>query len=1150
MPTATYRFPRWLLAALTLACITLVGGGAWVYQVEQVAGWQLAEKQLAAIAHLKINQIVTWRGERLSDAAVLTDSPFVRRGVAHFLTDPDGVHAEELRNSFRSLQAHYQYSDILLVNPKGQVLLSLNQAINGNGYAVTLTKALHERKPVFTDLHKDEHLSTPHISVVAPVFAGEGPTAPPLGAIVLLSDASRFLYPLIQSWPTPSATAETLLVRRDGDSVLFLNDLRHRPDVALKLRIPLDQNDVPAVMAVQGKKGLVEGLDYRGVATVAFILPIPDSPWFIVAKDDTAKVFAGWRSRAMLILGLLAALAVGLAGIVLFFWQRSLKTHYRSLYTVEAKLRASQKRYSITLQAVGDGIIATDAQGRVELLNPVTEALTGWRQEEALGRPLTEVFRIVSEETRKEVENPVARVLREGVVVGLANHTLLIAKDGVERPIADSAAPIRDDEGEIAGVVLVFRDQTDERRAQRLVQARLTLMEYALTHTLDELLTRALDEIGTLVDSPIGFYHFVADDQRTFFFQQWSTDTLREFCQAKGKGLHYDVDLAGVWADCVHTSQPVVHNDYASLPHKKGLPEGHAAVIRELVVPVIRSGRVVAILGVGNKPTDYSEKDVEAVDYLADVTWHLVEQKGIDEKLRVSDQRYRALYQSMRDAFVLVDMKGRIRECNAAFQSMLGLSDEELRQQTYEDLTPSRWHEFEKRIVKEQILPFGFSDVYEKEYKRKNGSIIPVELRTFLIVDDEGKPESMWAIVRDISERKSAEQEREKLQAQLIQAQKMESVGRLAGGVAHDFNNMLCVITGYAELALGKLDPADELYHDLQEIFDASKRSAAITRQLLAFARKQTIAPKVLDLNVTVESMFKMLRRLIGEDINLAWLPGANLHPVKTDPSQIDQILANLCVNARDAIVGVGRVTIETGNVIFDEAYCADHAGFLPGAFVRLAVSDDGCGIEKESMGKLFEPFFTTKGVGEGTGLGLSTVYGIVKQNNGFINVYSEPGLGSTFKIYLPVYEGEVGEIGPTATVEALASRGETILVVEDEVAILNLSKTMLEGMGYTVLIASTPEKAMRLAETHGGEIHLLITDAIMPEMNGRELADLIHARHPDIKTLFMSGYTANVIAHHGILDEGVHYIHKPFSRQNLSLKVREALQAKTSAAQ
>jgi len=548
MQIETNTLPRWMIVIPVLALLVVLAGGAWLYRVEQATGWQQAEKQLAAIAHLKVHQIVTWRGERLGDAALLTESPFLARGVARFTTDPNGGNTEELRTYFRSLRTHYHYADILLVDPGGQVRLSLNPDAHGEGYGAALADALRRRQPVFTDLHIDERHSEPHISVVAPIFAGAGPAAPPLGAVILVCDATQFLYPLIQSWPTPSTTAETLLVRRDGDAVLFLNDLRHQPDTALKLRIPLSRTDVPAVMAVLGQQGLVEGLDYRDVETVAVVLPVPDSPWFIVSKDETAEIFAGWRSRAMLIVALVAALASGLGAVGLLAWQRHQKDHYRALYTIEAQLRASVERHSITLQAVGDGIIATDAHGRVELLNPIAEALTGWRQGDACGRPLTEVFHIVNEETRQEVENPVTKVLREGMIVGLANHTLLIAKDGVERPIADSAAPIRDGGGEIFGVVLVFRDQTDERRTHRLVQARLTLMEYAFAHTLDELLTKALDEIGALVDSPIGFYHFVDTDQRALSLQQWSTHTLKEFCRAEGKGLHYGIDRAGVWA--------------------------------------------------------------------------------------------------------------------------------------------------------------------------------------------------------------------------------------------------------------------------------------------------------------------------------------------------------------------------------------------------------------------------------------------------------------------------------------------------------------------------------------------------------------------------------------------------------------------------
>jgi CheY-like chemotaxis protein len=288
--------------------------------------------------------------------------------------------------------------------------------------------------------------------------------------------------------------------------------------------------------------------------------------------------------------------------------------------------------------------------------------------------------------------------------------------------------------------------------------------------------------------------------------------------------------------------------------------------------------------------------------------------------------------------------------------------------------------------------------------------------------------------------------------------------------------------------------------------------------------------------------MLKMLRRLIGEDIDLAWLPGAGVCPVKVDPFQIDQILANLCVNARDAIAGVGKVTIETGNVAFDEAYCAEHPGFAPGEYVVLTVSDDGGGMDKETLDKLFEPFFTTKEMGRGIGLGLATIYGIVKQNNGFINVYSEPGQGATFKIYLPRHAAKVEGKRREGLAAPEVRGSETILLVEDEPAMLRTTTLILERQGYTVLAASTPGEAIRLAREHAGEMHLLMTDVVMPEMNGRDLAKHLLSLYPHLRRLFMSGYPADVIARHGVLDPGVHFIQKPFSKRDLAAKVRETL--------
>jgi len=391
-------------------------------------------------------------------------------------------------------------------------------------------------------------------------------------------------------------------------------------------------------------------------------------------------------------------------------------------------------------------------------------------------------------------------------------------------------------------------------------------------------------------------------------------------------------------------------------------------------------------------------------------------------------------------------------------------------------------------------------------------------------------------------ERNQTEKQKQELESQLQQAQKMESVGRLAGGVAHDYNNALSVIMGYAELAMADIDPTGSLHDDLNQILMASKRATNITKQLLAFARKQTIAPMVLDLNKNMENMLKMLKRLIGEDIDLAWLPAKDLWSVKIDPTQIDQILANLCVNARDAIKGVGKITIETEKKVLDKSYCQDHAEFVPGKFVLLIISDNGCGMDKKIQANIFEPFFTTKDVDKGTGLGLSTVYGIVKQNKGFINVYSEPGKGTAVKIYLPMHEGKAVDLQKKSMPRIPQGGGETILLVEDSLPILKLAKKILENLGYKVLDADTPKKAIELAKEHIGGIQLLVSDVIMPEMNGLELANNLQTLYPDSKRLFMSGYTANVIARHGVLDQGVHFIQKPFSKNDLAQIIRKIL--------
>ena len=482
---------------------------------------------------------------------------------------------------------------------------------------------------------------------------------------------------------------------------------------------------------------------------------------------------------------------------------------------------------------------------------------------------------------------------------------------------------------------------------------------------------------------------------------------------------------------------------------------------------------------------------------------------------------------------------GQFVDVNDAFLGLFGYTREEVIGQN--PLKLGMWANPEDRAKMVEILQEqGRIQDFETRFRRKSGEIMDV-LVSAEVIEMAGQ-QYILGLTHDITERKRGEKERKKLEEQLFQAQKMESVGRLAGGVAHDFNNMLGVIIGRAEMALEQDVSTDKLQHNLKEILKAGLRSADLTRQLLAFARKQTAIPKILDLNDTISGMLKMLRRLIGEDIDLFWVPELDLWKVKIDPSQVDQILANLVVNARDAISGVGAITMRTENVVIDDSNRAETPEFIPGEYVLLTVSDTGAGMSKEVRENIFEPFFTTKELGKGTGLGLSTVYGIVKQNDGFIYVASEPGKGTTFKIYLPRFEAETAQVPSEKAAGKPPTGTETILLVEDDEAILNLSKMILEKLGYTVLAAQTPVHAIHLVEEHPGDIHLLITDVVMPEMNGRELAEQLGAIRPNLKCLYMSGYTADVIAHRGILDEGVNFIQKPFGSDDLAARVRQVL--------
>ncbi|MBN2625472.1 MAG: PocR ligand-binding domain-containing protein [Spirochaetales bacterium] len=534
----------------------------------------------------------------------------------------------------------------------------------------------------------------------------------------------------------------------------------------------------------------------------------------------------------------------------------------------------------------------------------------------------------------------------------------------------------------------------------------------------------------------------------------------------------------------------------------------HREVLETIKTPILHeSGEIMGVLGIGRDITERIESERE---------------------LMKTQEWLQSFLESTNDAITIYDKTGNIVQINSCARAMYP------KQFEGREIIGTNIRDYAAYYPREGVTLLHYYDLvretgrtytFEEEYLSEDASI-PYSHKIFPV------GEGIGIISNDISKQK-------KLENQLRQIQKIESIGRLAGGVAHDFNNILGIIMGYAEMALGSTDKDEAHDSYLQEIIKAAERSSSLTKQLLAFARKQNVSPETLDLNRRVENMLKMLGSLIGEDIELNWQAGRDLWPVCIDPAQVDQVIANLCVNARDAIGGTGRIIIETANQILDETYCDYHPETIPGEYVCLSVSDNGMGMAEEVMTKIFEPFYTTKGVGKGTGLGLSTVYGIVKQNNGSITVYSELGMGTTFKVYFQrdMKTSAQGE----KKKESEADRGnEKILIIEDEAVLLKMSSMMLSNYGYRVFTAGTKEEALAIVAAE--EIDLVLSDIVMPETNGKELADLIRKDHGDIKYLFMSGYTDDIIARHGILEEGIQFIQKPFSSRELADAVRDVL--------
>jgi two-component system cell cycle sensor histidine kinase/response regulator CckA len=767
-------------------------------------------------------------------------------------------------------------------------------------------------------------------------------------------------------------------------------------------------------------------------------------------------------------------------------------------------------------------ILGTDY--RIIRVNSEFTRMFGYSAEEALGRGVGDL--IVPPELRGQADE-MSRMLDGGRKVSV--ETKWRRKDGSLVDVSILGTPITVG-GEPVALYAIYRDISEQKRAEALNSALYRIAEktssaedpiqfYAAIHSIVAELMYARNFYIALLDPVTGYLSFP-------YFVDEQDDTPQP--RKMGRGLTEYV---------LRTGEPLLATPQAfeELMRRGEVEMIGAPSLDWLGVPLrigLNSVGAVVVQSYTDK-IRFGDKDKEILTFVSQQLTSAIEHKRNEEALRNSEARYRSLVESAVYGIYRSDSKGRLRDANPALIAMLGYQSAE----QVLALDPERdvflRAEELLRLMREAYSK-GKIDNFEVKWKRKDGTILTVRLSGRVVSNGDQSEKLLELIAEDVTEKRV-------LEDQFRQAQKMEAVGRLAGGVAHDFNNLLMVISGYTEVLLEKLDVTDQLHAKVEAIQQAADRATTLTRQLLAFSRKQLLELKVVDVNAIVQDMERLLRPLIGENIELATRLEPNLGHTRADAGQLEQVIMNLVVNAKDAMPEGGKITIQTASAELDDSYRREHTYVQPGPYVMLSVGDTGCGMDKETQSRIFEPFFTTKEKGKGTGLGLSTVYGIIKQSGGYIFAHSELGHGTTFRIYLP----RVEDRAETADTVRAASSGlegsETVLLVEDEESVRQLVSETLASRGYKVLEAENGEDALKLAGT-AGTIHLVITDVVMPGLSGRELARELVKMRPQTKVLFLSGYSEDAVLHQGVLEPDTAFLQKPFTLQNLAKKVREVL--------
>ncbi|MFZ0908532.1 MAG: PAS domain S-box protein [Candidatus Acidiferrales bacterium] len=848
------------------------------------------------------------------------------------------------------------------------------------------------------------------------------------------------------------------------------------------------------------------------------------------ASDLTRRVGAGSTVRATTRRrrrdGIL--LDVQIIGVPLVMHERQIGTigMYEDITErkcAERAQRVAEERLRTLFENAIEGIFQTTAEGRYLSANPALARLFGYNSPAEMMASIESIgSQLYADPWRRE---EFKRIMEEQDHVEGFEYEL-IRRDGKRVWINENAHAVRDERDRLLYYEGTVEDITERKRAETERQASMEIIRSVnMTDNLDDLLRGIHVALKKVLYAENCFValHDPSTDMFRFPFLADQFDTAPP-PQKVGRTCTAYVFRTG---KAMLIPQPV----FDRLVEKGEVELVGTASPSWLGVPLRSPSATIGVLVVQHyqDPDAYTQRDLEFLSSVGGQIAMAIERKRHEAALRESEARLRVLIEQLPAILWTVDKNLRFTSALGAGLTRVGLHANEIVGKTLSEFFETSDGNF-LPITSHRRAVIGEPSTFHMEWRSGSYACHVEPLR-----NENGRCEGAICMALDVSDRK-------KLEEQLRQAQKMEAVGRLAGGIAHDFNNLLMVIQGHAELLTDRLKPGESLRRNAEQIQEASQRATSLTRQLLAFSRKQMLAPVVLNVQAVVSDMGKILRRLIGEDVELATVNAPDLRRVKADRSQIEQVIMNLAVNARDAMPRGGKLTIETANVEFDNSYSRAPMVLMPGRYVMLAVTDNGSGMDADTQAHIFEPFYTTKEKGKGTGLGLATVYGIVKQSGGYVWVYSEVGKGTTFKIYLPSVEEEVAPPDAHPAVASLPRGTETVLLVEDEEGVRNLAKEYLELCGYKALVAENGQAAIDLVSKHSGPIDLIMTDIVMPGISGSDLAKKILAVRPEIRIVFMSGYTDHAMIHHGILSSDILLLQKPFTMSTLAHKLREAL--------